>query len=702
MDRGKSEQSLVTCRDTFFNVRTYLLLIFSVLLGNWAYSQNDSIANVQLDSVVLSVTRLPITSQQLPYSVAEYRASSIQQTRQQLSLQEYLNFIPGLFSLNANNYAQDLRISIRGFGARSAFGIRGVKIIVDGIPETTPDGQGQIDNLDVGSVERIEVLKGPSSALFGNASGGIINMSTPSDLDADFIQAASSFGSFGFQQYQLQGGAKTAKTRALFQGSHTRTNGFRQQSALENTHVQGRIFHDFSEASRLNFQVSYTDSPIAQDPGSLTLEGVAEDREQAFARNVLFDTGEVISQFKTGLRYQYQPSDKHLFTVYGFYSRRNFEGRIPVPSSGWIDLGRNYFGQGASYQWTANLAGGKNRLVFGYEWAQQSDDRRRFANNEGVQGNLVLDQQERFFNWGSYLLNDLTLDKWVLSAGIRYDRNLLKADDQKLDDGDQSGERSLPAFSPSVGINYQIRPGLNAYANYRYSFETPALTELANAPSGQAGFNPDLDPQQANNYEIGIKGGLLNRLDFDLTYFHIDTRDDLVPFELADQPGRSFFRNAGSTTRDGVELLGRYRFCQGWSVTTAYAYSDFRYKDYQIDGEDFGGNRLPAIPENTWRNQLSYQSERLNFQLQHRYTDSFFADDANSPLAVERAYHVVDLSAGYQVDSAWGRWTPFIGINNLFDAQYSDNIRINAFGGRYYEPAAGLNVFGGIRWRLEK
>lgn len=682
-------------------MREFYSLLFFVFIGQSLFGQTDTLIDLTIEEVEIKALRIATPTKRQPFSLAVYNASTLQETRQQLSLQEYLYQVPGLFSLNANNYAQDLRVSIRGFGARSAFGIRGIKIVVDGIPETTPDGQGQIDNLNIGIIERMEVLKGPSSALYGNASGGVIQIFTQENFDKNFLKSELTFGSFNMQQYQLSGGFSKNKTRAIIQGSHTRTDGYREQSSLENTNFNARLFHEFSEKSKINFQLNYTNSPVGDDPGGIDSETVADDRRQARDRNILFKTGESVQQFKLGSSFSHQLDENKSLQLYGFYSNRDFEGRIPIPSNGWIDLQRNYLGQGGHFKIDNPLGKGKNTIQVGYEWAFQEDDRKRFRNEEGVQGDLSLDQVESFSALGIYVLDHFTVDRWLFSVGLRYDMNNLKADDQKIDDGDQSGDRNLSAFNPSIGFNFEATKNLHLYGSYRSSFETPALSELSANPSGEAGFNEGLESQRANNYEIGLKGLLGNHLDFDLTYFHIDTKNDLVPFELEAFPDRTFFRNAGSTIRDGIETWLRYQINSKMLVRGSYTFSNFRYDEYEVGGNDFSGNDLPAIPPHLLAMQFSYEDEKgLNLRLQHRYTSDFFASDTNLETAVEPSYHVTDLSLSYRFPKKKMIFIPFFGVNNIFGREYSDNVRINAFGGRYFEPAAEMNFYGGVRWKI--
>lgn len=678
----------------------HITLFIIVLLGcSSLYAQKDSVSTIVLDSVEVQALRIATTQKQQPFAITQYSATTLQETRQQLSLQEYLNDIPGLFSLNATNYAQDLRISIRGFGARSAFGIRGVKIIVDNIPETTPDGQGQLDNLNISSIEKIEVLKGPSSALYGNASGGILHITTKQNFKTDFIEAGLTLGSFNHQQYQLSGGIVNNSSKLIFFANHTLTDGYRDQSGLKNTNLNFRWFQKLTKKSTLNFQANYTNSPIGEDAGGLTLAEANTNRMQARDRNIQFKTGEAVDQLKVGSTYNYAINHKQDIQFYGFYNRRNFEGRLPFNFGGWIDLNRNYFGQGGHYKLKNYFAKGHNTLQIGYDFSTQKDARQRFTNEDGIKGTNTLDQIESFTNIAFYTLDNLQLKKWFIAAGLRFDYNTLKVSDEKLDNGDQSGLINLSSVNPSLGVNYEISNRLNAYANYRSSFETPALSELSANPTGQDGFNNTLHPQQAFNYEIGLKGSIGKDFNFDVTLFTVNTKDDLVPFELEAFPDRDFFRNAGSTTRNGLELATNLNLCKKLTLKSTYTYSNFKYKEYNTPNGDFVNNQLPGIPKHFATISLEHQNvSGLNARVQQKYIGELFTNDANS-IALP-SYTSTDFNMSYRIKLKHTLWVPFIGIQNIFNTAYNDNLRINAFGDRYYEPAPGMNFYIGLRFKI--
>ncbi len=651
-----------------------------------------------ITEVTIEALRIESNFLRVPMHVSQIDVKSIRDLSQQLSLQEYISQVPGVFSLNATNYAQDLRISIRGFGARAAFGIRGIKLVVDGIPETTPDGQGQLDNLTLNTIDKIEIIKGPASSLYGNASGGVIHIQTTEDFQKPFVDGGITFGSFGMQQYQFSSGLKTKQTRLLFSGNHVKTNGYRDQSGMKSSSVGAKLIHDFANTSELKFAINYTNSPQADDPGGINAELAAANPRQARDRNVLFQTGEAISQLKLSTHYETPISDNMHFESYGFYSTRNFEGLLPFEFGGWVDLDRTYWGAGASL--TQKII--KSNAVFtgklGIDLASQADDRLRYRNLEGTRGDPTLDQLESFDNFAAYYLGHTSLSKWDFTVGLRWDNNTLSAEDRFLANGDDSGEIKLNGLTSSLGLNYALRENMSLFINVRESFETPSLSELSTNPSGTVGFNEDIKAQEAVNVELGVKSMFGKNKHLELTVFHISTENDLVPFELEEFPDRAFFRNAGSTSRTGIELFLQYPITNNLTFTGNYAFSDFTYSDYLVNDNQLDGNRLPAIPQDVGSLALLYSKNNLDIKVHSEFIGQLFANDANS---VELAsYNLTKLSVSYAINKNGKTFKPFFGINNLFDTAYNDNIRINAFGSRFFEPGPGVNVYGGLRVRL--
>ena len=657
--------------------RVSVVCIVFFTIGVQAQNQS-ALVTITLSEVALQAPKTETPRNQLPFSLSVQSVDEFQKIYQQLSLQEYLVAVPGLFTQNANNYAQDLRISLRGFGARAAFGIRGIKLIVDGIPETTPDGQGQLDNLPLGLLSSVEVLRGPSASLYGNASGGVLYLNTLDQLENETIQLQSRLGAYGFQSYQLNTSLKGEKTVALLHINRTKTDGFRQNSGFEQTLFNTKIKHRLSPKSTLQLQLNYTDSPRAEDAGGITLEDTELDWSQARQRNVAYDTYESVNQFKSGLRWQQDWGDQWNLDTYGFYTFRDFYGKLPFENGGIIDLTRNYFGFGSRLNYIQD----KHRWQIGIETAQQADQRDRYLNLNGAQGSLSFSQLESFGSFGIYILDEVRWEKVLLRTSLRYDDLRLGADSV-------SEDQTYQVLNPSVGLSYEVASQHRLFADFSSSFETPALSELSANPSGAEGLNLELEPARALNYELGWKG-LWAKIRMEANVFFIESTNEILPYELEAFPGRAFYRNAGATQRWGVEVFGSYQWEQ-WELQASMTQAQYRFTENNTSE----GNTLPGIPNSQFFLQVGYTSlQNWQFQLTGEHIGSLYADTDNA-VQIE-AFQKVRLQGGKTIALGDLELNLFAGINNLFDVRYFDNIRLNAFGGRYYEPAPGRNAFFGL------
>jgi iron complex outermembrane receptor protein len=655
---------------------------------------------VSLAPATVTTRRIAEDREKAPAAVGVVPGESIRRSRQQLGLGESLVRIPGLFAQNQYNFAQDLRLSSRGFGARSSFGIRGIKVYVDGIPATLADGQTQVDSIDPGTIGRIEVMRGPASSLYGPAAGGVIQIATEDAPEDPFAEGRVSFGDYGFQKYQLKAGGGMKSVDFVTSLSHLQLDGYRDHSGTRSSILNARFSWEIDDSSDLSLVVNAVDSPQADDPGGLTREQVRQDRRQASPRNLLFDAGEELDQQKLGLVYRRCFGRKHQISVRNYYLLRDFENRLPFVEGGSVNLDRFFAGGDLQYTYADTVFGQSAWLVAGLDLDAQRDDRRRFDNLFGDRGALTLDQDEDVTSYGAYLQNGVALPwKLELSGGLRYDRVVFQVDDHFPTDGDQSDRMHFDQLSPAVALVWSPIPKLNAYANVSTSFETPTTTELAN-PFGGGGFNPDLDSQRAINTEIGLKGLVPGRLRYDLALFRIEVDDELVPFERPDQPGRSFFRNAGRSTRNGLEASLGMEPLPGLVAELAYTFSDFRYDRYPTPAGDFGGNRIPGIPRHQLFGEISYRHRSGFFAAwEALYVDDFFADDANTVRS--DAYWVSNLRIGHRFRLGRFTITPFLGVNNLFDRKYQGNVRINAARERYFEPAPERNFYGGLGLRYD-
>ncbi|MDW3645791.1 MAG: TonB-dependent receptor [Bacteroidia bacterium] len=679
--------------------RYFLLAVIFSLAFQFSLGQSDTTKAKSLPTIEINALRINTPDQRTPFSVSRIDQQAIQQGNQQLSINESLVAVPGLFALNADNFAQDLRVSIRGFGARAAFGIRGVKLLVDGIPESTPDGQAQVDNVDMGLIQNMQILRGPAAGIYGNAAGGVILLQTE-DVKKPFVEARISAGSYNFQKYQAKAGFRYGKFSGLIYGSHTQTDGYRSHSEMESTLLNGRFRYEWDSLTSLTLFANYVNSPLANDPGGVDSTAFTDNPRDARQRNVDFDGGESVEQGRIALNFQKGISDNQRLNIRAYHLSRDFDNRLPFGFGGAVSIDRTYTGGGIAYTYTGSLGEKAYRLQTGADLDYQADDRTRFFNNEGEIGDLTFDQLESFFSFGAYVYQELYLSpQFNLNLSLRFDALNLEAEDRFLGNGDDSGKLDFQQFNPMFGILYAPNQHISLFANVSSSFETPTLSELSANPDGGGGFNPDLAPQKARNIEIGIKGSE-SKIQYSLSLYYIRVFDELVPFELPAFPDREFFRNAGSSNRLGAEVFLQAELTKGLNAMASVSLNEFSYRDYQVNEDIFDENKLPGIPAQTGYIALSYQHPSGFYAKSWLQTvGSIYTNDRNSVKL--DPYSLLNARVAWTFKSSWGEIEPFFGVNNIFDKLYPGNVRINAFGGRFYEAGAGAHVFAGIRARVE-
>ena len=662
-----------------------LIILFSLLLffSNSIYSQDSLKQKIFLKEVLLDAARIKSPKRILPFALSYKTFPQTQYNNAQNSLNDYLMGIPGLFAQNTQNFAQDLRLSIRGFGARSAFGIRGIQLIVDGIPETTPDGQGQLDNLPLGLIESLTVLRGPASTFYGNAAGGVIQINTLSKFNEGFVRFRAQGGSYSSSNLSATVGLINKKTKAVFYQNLSQSDGYRDHSRFKQQVFNTRVWHDFSSKSKLSFQFNYTNSPYAYDAGGINSQSVIDNRRQARSQNKSFQTFESIEHIKTGLQWDNTIIKNVNFNSYIFYAHRDFEGRLPFEFGGLVDLVRDYFGGGAALEYSPKEY---HSLQFRISFADQTDHRKRFKNIAGEVGDITLNQKELFDNKSVSLLDEYRFKFGVLRAGLRFDQ-------QKLGTNLSDKKTNLNVVNYSIGFTYTALADHIFFGSLATSFETPTLNELSANPSGEVGFNPNLSSSQARNFELGWR--FISWFgELETTLFSIQTKNEIIPYELEDFPTRTFYRNAGKTDRRGIEIHWELKK-NSWHWLASFNYAAIEFKDYELDEKTLSGNRLPGIPNQQFFASLSYNfNNGLGVMSQNQYCGSIYSDDANQNLV--SPYFLSNL----KIWKSYNNFEVFGGINNLFDRLYNDNIRINAWGKRYYEPAPTRNFYFGINYTL--
>jgi len=658
------------------------------LIGASGSAQGQS---ERLEEIIVTATPIKQSLGSMAAAVSVVEKDDIQLARQQLALDESLNRIPGVFMQNRYNFAQDLRVAIRGFGARAAFGIRGIKIIVDGIPETLPDGQGSVDSIDLGSTGRIEVLRGPSSSMYGNASGGVISVTTEEPPMGHETQIRASVGDYGFRKLQAKLGGTAGSVGYLVSISDSELDGYRDQSEAQNSQLSARFDFDLRNDQELTTVFNYTDQPVSDDPGGITAAQALSDPRSARDANVQYDGGEALEQTKLGVVYSIPFGDANSLSARGYYLTRDFSNLLPFQSGGQVQLDREFLGGGLSYTRSGTIGGLDNELVIGFEFDSQDDDRLRFDNNNGTRGALTFNQNEKVESQGIFIQDVLALGSNVdFSFGVRFDDVEYDISDRFLADGvDDSGTLSFSDTSPMLGLNVALTDSLNVYANYSTAFETPTTTELAN-PDDSGGFNDALTSQTAENFELGVRGALGRRNLFEVAVFDIEVDDELLA-NGENSAGRDIFINAGSSSRTGIEFSLQSNLTERFRTTLSYTWSDFEFDNF----EDFSGNDIPGIADTVLFLEATYNHPNGWYaSIDAMAVGEQYADNANAVLVDN--YLVSNLRFGAEFEAGGTRLSPFIGINNLTDETYFSNIRINSFGGRYFEPAPDRNFYAGI------
>ena len=661
-------------------INKILLLTPFVLFAN----VQDSIQKIDLENVIVKSTKINSTIQQAPLSVTLKSFREEKNFNSQSSFSDFTRNTPGLFTSSSNNFSQDLRISIRGFGARSAFGIRGIKLIVDGIPETTPDGQSQLDNLPLGLVSSVEILRGPNANLYGNSSGGVISINTLTDSSEKYYRNSGIFGAYQYQSLQKTRILDWNSSSLIIHYDKRRSNGYRDQSGYKSNILNLKYINDLDNNNKIVWQINYTDSPYAYDSGGLKLSEVENDRRQARKNNIDYDTYEKVKHLKTGVSWNHKRSENSFFDSYFFYQKRDFFTKLPFNFGGIISLDRDYYGLGTKYTKKYYLDNRKKTLVLGLDYLNQSDDRKRYKNDFGVQGEMTFDQIEQFKSTGLFMLSQTNYDSGLLVRyGIRYDINDIGTD--------SSSSIILDKLNPSVGLSYKVNSNDNIFFSFGTSFETPTLNELSNNPNG-VGLNEDLKSSSSLNYEVGWRKALSN-LTLEAIAYAISSENEILPYELEQFPGKNFYQNVGSTSRYGIELNSQLSF-KGGRINLSYTLSKNKFQDFIIDNNNLADNLIPGIPSQMLDLDLILKLSRgRSLIISNRLIGERYADNANETLI--SSYNLLNIKYSKEIFSSS---EIFLGVNNAFNQEYFDNIRINAFGKRYYEPAPKRNFYFGINF----
>ncbi|HHL1465466.1 TPA: TonB-dependent receptor PqqU [Klebsiella pneumoniae] len=676
------------------------------------------------DEQTMVVTAAPTTVSELdtPAAVSVVNGDEMRQAAPRVNLSESLGAVPGLQVQNRQNYAQDLQLSIRGFGSRSTYGVRGLRIYVDGIPATMPDGQGQTSNIDIGSVDTIEVLRGPFSALYGNSSGGVINVTSQTGTQPPTVEASSYYGSFGTWHYGMKA------TGAVGDGSHAgdvdytvstnrfTTHGYRDHSGARKNLANARLGVRINDVSKLTLLLNSVDIK-ANDAGGLTADEWRDNPRQS-PRGDQYNTRKNTRQTQAGLRYERQLSAQDDLSVMMYAGERETTQFQSIPrapqlkpshAGGVIDLTRHYQGIDTRLTHRGELLVPVT-LTAGLDYENMSERRKGYENfvmvngapQYGEQGALRRNERNLMWNVDPYLQTQWQLtDKLSLDAGVRYSSVWFDSNDYYITpgNGDDSGDASYHKWLPAGSLKYALTDAWNVYLSAGRGFETPNINELSYRSDNQSGLNFGLKPSTNDTVEIGSKTRIGNGL-FTAALFQTNTDNEIVVDSSSG--GRTSYKNAGKTRRQGMELGLDQQFGESWRLKAAWTWLDATYRTNVCDDASCNGNRIPGIARNMGYASFGYQPEQGWYAGSDiRYMSDIMANDENTAKAP--SWTVVGLTTGYKWSYGRMDMDLFGRIDNLFDREYVGSVIVNESNGRYYEPAPGRNYGIGLNlaWRFE-
>jgi iron complex outermembrane receptor protein len=692
-----------------------LLLSSPLLLAGQAPTPlpGDTVRPTLLEGVTVEILRTPMRLDRAPFAVSVLQEELRERGRGAFSIEEALQGLPGVQVQNRFNDAVGELISIRGFGARSQFGIRGIQVVVDGIPATLPDGQASLDHLDLGSLGRVEALRGPGAAIYGNAAGGVLNFQTLRPAGTPIRQELRYVhGDHGMRRIQATTTGVAGEIAYRVSLGRNDWEGFRTRIGGEAGEVYGTSRKDQANATlsapllggELRWTLNYL-SMDSENPGSLSRADYALGDRRAFPGNVNQRTGKTVDQAQLGVSWS-GPWSMRTLNLSSYVIQRELVNPIP---SAIVQVDRLAGGMRGMLQSEHDVPLGLGRLTWtmGAELDRMVDDRFNWTNAQGSRGGLTVDQEETVTSAALFLQGGLPLSSQLdLMTGLRYDRIQFEAEDRlmRAPPGPVgSGKRTMDALSPSVGLHAAFSRAVGTYLNLSSAFETPTTTELANRPDAAGGFNPELDPQVGVTGEVGGRGLLGERLAWELAYFHTSLFNELVPFEVANAPGRRYFRNAGKSERRGVEATLQIMPLDAVEVRLVGATNRARFLDYQVDGRDFSGNRVPGVSPWHVETLVRFRSGVWFSEVRYEVAGAIATNDANAPESQSPIRRLLDVRASANELRLGGlRLSPFAGMTNVLDVAYVSSVAVNAFGARYFEPGPPRSVYLGMTLAVQR
>ena len=654
-----------------------------------------------LQEVVISASGQEQKSFDAPAAIQAVGQDVIESAGPRVNLSESLNRVPGITVLNRQNYAQDLQLSIRGSGSRAPFGIRGSRLIVDGIPATMPDGQGQASTISLASAQRIEVLRGPLAQLYGNSSAGVVQVFTADGPARPELRFSVDAGANGLRRYGVQAAGQQGGVNYVVDYSDFRTDGWRANSAAERRHLNAKLRTAVSDDTRITVVANVFDQPISGDPLGLTRAQMTANPRQADVRSTEYQAGKDVSQRQVGLVVDHRLDRDSELMARVYTGQRDLDNRLSIPLSaqmaataagGVVRLDRHYSGAGLRYSRQQALGQGSVRYSMGFDLERMAEHRQGFINNFGVQGALKRDEDDTVQSTGVYAQADWLINEhWSAVAGLRTNRVAFRVNDFFIRPGnpDDSGRASFSATNPVVGLTRHFGTDSNLYFNVGRGFETPTFAELGYR-AGASGPNLALRDARSTLAELGFKTHIAEHQRLDVALFHIATSDEIVV--ASSSGGRTYYTNAGKTRRSGIELAHSAQWTPQWRTHLAITTLNARFADAFASGGTTvpSGNRIPGVPTRTLFGEVVWQPQAwpgFTVALEMVHTGRMVVDDLSSDRTDAATVFHVRLGWEQRV-GAW-RFKEYVRVDNIADKAYVGSVIADESNRRFFEPAPG-------------
>ncbi len=690
--------------------RKYLATVISGLFALPITAHSETI----LEDVVTTSNRFEQKSFDAPASLQAVSREVIEDAGPQVNLSESLNRIPGVVALNRQNYAQDLQISIRGFGARTAFGIRGVRLIVDGIPATIPDGQGQSATVSLTSTDRIEVLRGPLAQLYGNAAGGVIQTFTREAPDRPELLIQGHTGSFGTNRTDWQYADKVGKFGLVADYSTFKTDGFRQNSQAERNQFNGKLAYQHNDQTRIDFIANIFDMPYGNDPGGLSqADAIATPEKSSRTQN----QRKIIKQNQLGtvITHAIDGVSKVSGRIYGGNRENTHFNNSSNTSFTWVGLDRDYYGLGLNYSSKSTIFGKDTLWVAGFDFDKSTEINQAGNSTSGntAKSSITRNEERLAQNTDFYAQANMFLsDRWSLLGGAR-SANVKLASTNLAGTPTSLGEVTFNAINPVIGVTYHATERMNIYANYGRGLETPTLAEMSYDLDYDNSFNTALKASKSNHYEMGFKWIPNNRSRLDLAAFYVQTSDEIITYGTDIRNRTAYTNSPGGTTRSGLELSYQNQFISSmkFSLTGTLIDAKFNeYFEYNPKAPDplakvYAGNIIPGIPNGTAYSSLQWSSTdfQRNKYRQVMGTLAIFefvtaganhGRDTNQADRKASGYSLFNLRLAHRLDINSMTLTAYGQLNNLTDKKYMGSVIVG--NEAPFEPAPGRNWMVGL------